>query len=362
MQATRLRPQTVPELLDRAFRIYREAFLPCVALVAVVTIPLTILSYALSRSYEDQMTQVLLNLQRTTRYSDYGGGYSSYSLSLMQNQLYGALLGIMLISGLIFLAQTILINGPLTYMTSERLAGNNVTIIEALRATMGQAGRLIGGMVFLLIIMAVLIIGLVFAVAFTCGIGIFVAIPFAVFVSLSLYAFIIPCILLERIPVMQAVRRGWDLAKGRFWQVFFVIFAIAIISGAVNLALGIVQQAITPNPTPTLASLRGGLSVADMISLIIQTGVGIILLPVLPVALTVLYYDARIKLERFDLALIALDRPNGRASDVPVPPSTGPLFTNKDMSALVILSGLFFLIIIAFYAVAILTVTRLAGF
>ncbi len=353
MQTSRLRPQTVPELLDRAFRIYRQIFLPCVALVAVVTVPLTLINYLYSQAYTQQLEQL-------SRQLSYSSRYSTYTLNALQSQIYSALAVILLLSAIGFVLQTVLVNGPLTYLTSERLRGNNISITEAFSATTRQFGRLGGGLLLFLMWMLLVGIGIVFGAIFTCGLGLFIAFPLGIFIGFSLYAFLVPCIILEHLPVMQAMRRAWELAKSRFWQVFFVIFGLTLINYVISLIVTVTQGIVSPDSV--IRSLNTGVRASDLMVILIQTGVSVIVTPVMSIALTLLYYDARIRMERLDLALIALNKPNGTASDVPGAPPQGSIFTNKDFTAVAILTAIFFSLIVVVYVITLLTATRLIGF
>src|SRR6185369_14048217 len=99
------RPMTFTflELLDRTFRLYRENFLTIVGLVAIVTIPITIISLILNPNTVD-----LISNQPTT-FNNTGSGL----------QYLGGLLG---------LIQIVLIYAPLTYIASEYLFNHKVTI------------------------------------------------------------------------------------------------------------------------------------------------------------------------------------------------------------------------------------------
>ncbi len=121
-----------------------------------------------------------------------------------------------------------------------------------------------------------------------CGVGIFFAFP--------LFVMLAPVIVLEGLPFWQAVRRSWRLAARRYWATL----GIALLAGLVAYVLGQILS-VVPNVTAVLIGLRWGwllLALGGSLTALIVT-------PVAGLTATLLYFDARIRTEGFDLQVVA---------------------------------------------------------
>ncbi|HVU14348.1 MAG TPA: hypothetical protein VHD90_23885, partial [Phototrophicaceae bacterium] len=85
--------------------------------------------------------------------------------------------------------------------------------------------------------------------------------------------------------------------------------------------------------TPTIGT---ALSSFRILNTLATTVVGIFITPLLPIAMTLLYYDIRTRVEGLDLALAALDKPDARPSDLQSP-SAGPLLTSRDLVNMIVI-------------------------
>ncbi len=103
----------------------------------------------------------------------------------------------------------------------------------------------------------------------------------------------------------RALRRSWNLTRRRFWKILGTILVGGILSSAVGATVGI--------PFTILASLLGGgwftEGVGTAISAVLTTPF-VSMLPVL------LYFDARIRTEGFDLAVMAQELAGARHDEV----------------------------------------------
>src|SRR5687768_3708515 len=115
-----LRTYTVLEILDRTFRIYRENFWSYAGLVAIVTVPLSIINLIASQSYLTQLQN-----QELTR-SQQVAATNNFTLFISLTTI------------VIAIVQAIFINGTLTFMASEHHLGGKITIVEAFRHSRGR--------------------------------------------------------------------------------------------------------------------------------------------------------------------------------------------------------------------------------
>jgi hypothetical protein len=87
----------------------------------------------------------------------------------------------------------------------------------------------------------------------------------------------------------------------------------------------------------------------QVISIIIQAVIGIVISPILPIGLTLLYYDARVRTEGLDIALQTTGKPDARPEDIISPPVDGP--NSKDFVNLGIFVIIPFLLLVAYFGV-----------
>ncbi len=341
-KASPLRPFTVPQLLDRTFRIYRDNFLPFFALVAVVVIPLTIVQLLGSEWLTAQLTQTV----DTTSTGSFRTNPQSANAFL--GSFTNLLVLTFVVSAVVAIIQGVLINSVLTYMASERHLGRPVTLGEAFHAVRDRLPKLGIGLVVYYLILAVVIVGLL-AILFACGLGI----GALVYLGIALYAFLTPVLILERTGLSRGLKRAWVLGKARIWPVSGLILAVVILTSIISFGLSLSQQAITRQ---TIASATS-YSTTSMLQLVVQTIIAIFVAPILPIGLTLMYYDTRVRLEGLDIALSSVNTPEPRPSDVASPePAPGWFMSGKDFTNLgifavgalvvgAVLVGLFFVLV-----------------
>lgn len=297
------------ELLDRTFRIYRENFVPIIGFVALVTVPLTILSSIISLS----TAQVDINQfsQRGTNSGD----------------LFAVCMGA-LVTVAIALIQVVLVNGVLTYLASENQLGRSVTIGEAFQAARPRFGVLGWGFVLLYIVIIVLFVA-VGLLAALCGFAI-AGIGLAAYIGLATFAMLPAVLTLENVGASRGINRAWTLGRARFWTLLGFMAVFYILTLILTLALTSLGGLVVV-PTRSVDITAG-----DVLDIVLTTVINIVVAPLLPIAMTLLYYDVRSRVEGLDIAFSALDIPDPRPSDVPSP-DPGPLFTGKDLVNVIIL-------------------------
>lgn len=319
-----LAPATIVELLDRTFKIYRDNFMSFVGLVAAVTVPVSVLTLAGSLWLTDSMRKSGFDI---AEFSSPGASSRLSSNPSALNALLGQLLGffafllvIILISAFV---QGVLVNGPLTYIASESNLGRKITIGEAFRAARSRFGTLASGLLvfYLIMFMVCVLVGLSVFVFFLCGL----APGIAVYIGITLYAFLIPVLVLERVGTLEGLSRAWALAKARFWPMFGLFVLVTLITYLISVALNVVNNLIT----------RGGISAANfttatIIQTVLQSLTTIFIEPILPIGFTLMYYDARVRLEGLDIALQNVETPEPRPSELPSPPPPGETFSRDD--------------------------------
>ena len=178
---------------------------------------------------------------------------------------------------------------------------------EALRAAGRFAPALVGAQALVLVLVwgAVLVPLLVSVAGFAGGLPLLggVAIPLTligVALAVHLYvsfALVVPAVVLERAGPLQALARSHRLVRGRWWPVLGTLIVTGIVVGLVGVALGAIPSAIASFfPLETLGQVLT--SLANVLVVLIR-------IPVNALVVLMIYFDARIRSEGFDLELRA---------------------------------------------------------
>ena len=152
---------------------------------------------------------------------------------------------------------------------------------------------------------------------------------------------------------MGAVRRAWDLARGRFWHLLalmllLIIFAQLIVTGPSAL-LGVLFQYISDSPS-AFGGFAPGL-LQTLSQALVGLATGLLYLPLQLCAITLVYFDLRVRREGFDLAWKA-QSDNQEHSDIftitqnAPKPEEGNWITGRELGYFALIS----IAIIALYA------------
>lgn len=264
LAAPPLAPRRVVEVIDRAFRIYRDNFITLIGLVAVIIVPLTLINQAIQITWPDDPVD-----EQDSYYYDYDRYF---------NELYRAAALWLAVNGLGFFLRTILINGLVTYISSESHLGSRATIIEAFRQAGGRLGVLALGLLVagMLFIVATAIAG--FLTTFLIGL---LLLPVVLYLGLATYFFIVPVLILENTGIGTGIRRALMLGKARFWRPFRFVLGILVINLVMITAFSVFIELV----------FETGDTASDVLAVLAGMLVDIFLAPILPIGLTLMYYD-----------------------------------------------------------------------
>ena len=266
------RPMTFSflELLDRTFRLYRENFLTIIGVVAVVTVPISLITYFLNQSV-----------------------YASQSSTLRTSTAASGALFLISILGLV---QAVLTNAPVIYIASEYLFNHKVSIGEAFSGTSSRFTKMGCGIILLGIFIVVVALLATFLVA---------AIPPAlallgilIYIFVASFSVFFQVITLEDIGASAAITRSYTLGKRSFWTVVGLSIVVTIIGL-------IVTTIINGSSTFLINSIAPGQSYTTQTLLItlVRQLVNIFTTPISLIAFTLLYYDIRTRTEGLDIML-----------------------------------------------------------
>lgn len=285
------------DILDRTFRIYRENFSAIIGYVALIALPVTIINLLLSRSVMSGFTTF------QTRSSSVNSG---------------ALLSSLLVAFL-SLIEIVLTYSAVSYIASESYFGRKASIGEAFAATRSSLGKLGCGFILFYIIL----VGFAFVIVFIASVcaPALIGLVLVAYIGIATFGLLTPVLVLENVGTSTGINRAYGLGRARFWTLVIVLVAIYIISFILDVALASVIQLlgipVTNDP------FSGGQLLSTFASAII----GILVTPLFPIAMTLMYYETRTQVEGLDLALATLDKPDARPSDLESP--RAPSFLNS---------------------------------
>jgi hypothetical protein len=279
-----LRPLGVGEILDLGIKIYRRRFGTLVRAVAVVVVPVAVVTAIVQTSITFQDGDTL------------DGGDAA-----------AVIVGTLVVTVLTYLASQLA-----TAASFEIVSGDYLEETPTWQASLLEARKRLRSLVWV----SFLYFGALLLGTLACIIpGVYLYVAFAVYV---------PALLFEDLRGRAALRRSKGLLQGRWWPAFGVLVVTQIITSIINGALnGLLLGIISSADNEAVDALARALSTS--VSSILTT-------PFAAAVITVLYFDMRVRKEGFDLELLArrigVEPPAGAARDLlaPEPPSAEPPF------------------------------------
>lgn len=279
-----LQPMGFGQILDGAFSLYRRHLAPMVGVVAVLYGPVMVASLALfgsSFTYRPESTDL------TTMLAFSGG------------------LGILYLVAL--LAYTA-VQGALTQAVSDAFLGRPVSIGVACRAALSRLLPLIGGAVLkLILIFTISMLGMVALFIPIALVGSLSGLDAGIFgivggliggllvltlasIAWAMFFAVTPAIILEKAGPAQAISRSARLARGRWIRILAVLGVALLIPSALWIGGSLVAGFFVPSP---------------LFAQVVGQVIALALMPYYAICIVLLYYDARIRSEGFDLAVLA---------------------------------------------------------
>lgn len=298
---SRLRPRSMGEMLDGAFRLYRRHFLTFLLIVAVVYVPVLLLSY---------LADVWLGIYQPLDLSGSISGNTSSQLaarnfasqaSTIKNYLETFFTYFGQWALMVAVANAIL-DKPVTFAGAYRELGRRLGAAFGLVGL--QALILLGffSPVILLALLALFGGSSTAASAATSLLCILSVVSIAYFIIQVRLFVILPAAVNEDLRPREALRRSWELTRGSWWRTLGLSLLISVIKLVVELgpaALLVLIPAVT-------------LKLDFYTDLALTRGIGIlttiIFVPVEIGAIALYYYDLRVRKEGFDLATAIAQR------------------------------------------------------
>ena len=316
-----LRPLSLAELLDQAIRLYRNNFLKFVGIIAMPYIPLVVIQAGMSLFTASSMIQPSFD--------------PSNEVFLPDASLFVGMLGAFIAIILQFFLVQGVATAALTRAVADNYLGRPAGIMESYRNLGGAWFRLILAILFVIVLLLVIMIWfLIPCVGWFTGFGILV------FVAIVVNPLVAPVVVLENKGALASVRRAWDLGRSRFWWLIGFVFIInlfgqLVVTGPVLLVNWLMQMALLNAP----ASPDQVLILTTVIQSLVTMSFSLLFMPLQLTAMTVVYFDLRVRIEGLDLALQSTSAEAGLIS-LPEVPGRSPMrfLTGTDVAYFVLLS------------------------
>lgn len=244
MSDLRLRARSATELVDAAFALYRRDPLPFILLTAF--------------AYSPWLVLWLLVLA-------FSGGAAAGSVDLA--------IGIGVGAAVLYLITYSVMSAALVRLASQSYLGQPLDVGAAMREALSRLGAIIGGAIVKSIL--VMLGGLVFLVG-------------GIYVTARLFA-INEAIVLEDLGVGAALSRSGELSRGRKGHILATLGLVFIIYFLVFVAV----------------SFGAAMTRSAVVSQVATTAFIMLAYPLFAITETLLYYDARIRGEGYDIELMA---------------------------------------------------------
>lgn len=319
--APRLRPMSVGDMFDAAFKLYRQHFLTFVGVVALTQVPMAIVQFFLQ--YVVARNATLDVLRFSARPTVVRPGQNPFEVFPVNSLLifYGVIFGVAVFQGLIVQS---LVTGALAHAISRSYLGKPISILGAYSFGWRRYLSLVASAFVLMLIGAAMFLvfgGCAFGGVFVLArafsgrassigalLGVLVALGLLVLLIPAMLFFFIRFILTTQAIVLEGqgplagLGRSWRLISSSFWRALGIFVLVLVLTYLISVIPSLVLVF-------GLNLLSGG-TATDMLrnqalgSLVAQIGL-ILGLPLLFSIYTLLYYDLRVRKEGYDLELMA---------------------------------------------------------
>lgn len=267
----RLRPMGVGDILDESFRLYRANFLLFIATAAVLLAPLLLLAAV---AWVGALTLEVSTMDTT------GVGAPS-----------GPLVLLWIVLGLAGFVVGLLGVAALTVAASQRYLDQPITLRAAYVAALKRLRPLLLASLWA----GVRLLPIAAISAFVIGV------PFLIYYALA-WILIPQAVVLEGTGAGGASKRSRRLIEGYWWKTL-----------GLYLVLTILLNILAAIPTLVLTSVVGGVATVStgssaaliVVYAIVSVVTPVLLLPLVFIATTLLFYDLKIRKEAFDLQTMA---------------------------------------------------------
>jgi hypothetical protein len=294
----------IAELLDAAFSFYRRNFLLIVAIAALVQVPFALGQYLAylgidvsGRTNDISRVVDAINARHTAGFDATQAQTDALKSDVVALAIYYALVLVLQV----FIVQPLALAAT-TKAVSDRYVDRPASIGGSFRAALRRLRPIIASIVLQILFVAVpfgllLVIG-VFGGTAALALVAILAVALVVFWVIAAVRWTVtaPAIVIEGVSGLGGLRRSWQLLKGAFWRTaglrLLLTILVSIISALVTIPVSLAVSGASGNVQQLVSQATGTVA---------QVFVG----PITLVALTLLYFDARIRREAFDIEMLA---------------------------------------------------------
>ena len=295
-----MRALGVGDILDGAFRLLRASFGRIALLVLMVVGPVQFLSaFMITRVLPDAFVS-----PDPFMTPDMG-----QDVPMLDDEALASLFSATAVTGLLGFVVHVIVSGAIVWLVLREDTGARIAPGQALRAGLGRAWPLLGGsaLIGLLWLGVGGVLLAVVAVLFVAAwpLAILVAVPgFVLVVGLATVttSLVVPVAIVETdVGAVRAAGRALGLVRRRLARMLGVTLLVMLVLLVVTFAVGMLLGVISVLAGP----------VGWVVDGVTNALVAVVTTPVTALAALLLYVDARVRLEGWDLQLRARPRPPG---------------------------------------------------
>jgi hypothetical protein len=269
-------PMTVGQIIDRTFTLYRNNFLRFITIVALVYVPVALISIVVMVSFVMSWSEQMEALQQPGSHAE---EFSAGAFVQIMVLLYAAVIFVQLGQELC--------KAALTKGVSDSYLGIEPTVGQAVKTLLRRGG---------FVLIAFVLLGIVFLAGLALCIvpGLIFMVFWMIWLSLTTQIIVV-----ENLGPLAAMSRSKQLVSGNAGKVFVLAFLLWLLTMLVSGLLGQVGQLVGRLVFPD--SQVEQVIVGQLSGTIGQ----ILAMPIVSIAMVLLYYDLRIRKEGFDLQMLS---------------------------------------------------------
>jgi hypothetical protein len=282
----RLRPRDVPGLFDQAVWLYRRNFRPFLGIAALIYLPVTVV-LSLATTWLLDPTDLVNSL------GPRGGGEGTQQATVTAlSDFFSRISLISTISnvGSVLLAVA---EGALARAIADRYLGRPVTVRGTYRAIRPSIIWLV-----------------VFVFVQSLAAYLLILPPLGIYVYIAL-SFVPQVIVLENANVVTAIQRSWRLVQNQWWRTLGMNVLVLLIAAIIVLPALVAGEVLVFAGQPW--------AISNFATQFFTQGLALVYLPARLAALTLMYYDLRIRKEGYDLEVAVGERRAALPAPAPAP-------------------------------------------
>jgi len=264
----------VSELLDDTFYLYRRNFQVVACVAVLVALPRLILSLA-SGAYLASFNLLQRAISSVNDPAALQGLMGAGNVPNSPFYLFASLLQLLLIP----------FSAGALYQAAVELAAHRPASIGSV--LVGTLRRYLGLLGLMLLVVLFLLTGLLV-----------VTLPLVIWVVVR-WILSTPVLFAEGVGPVRALARSWQLVKGEWWRTLGILLLVVIMVDLIQIVLGFFVGGVAAFLPGVDATVRA--AVSTTLAGVVAALAG----PLLPITLTLLYFDMRVRKEGYDLEELA---------------------------------------------------------